>query len=82
MSASLVGSEMCIRDSLMGEVVGPRQILLMQYFLLAASKVAGLQVDVHACLGGRVQGEYRRALRRLASLPLVCCDCEGGVELR
>eukprot|EP00969_Alexandrium_andersonii_P343102 15165720-Alexandrium_andersonii.AAC.1 len=32
-------------DDLMGEVVGPRQTLAMQFFLLAASEAAGLHVD-------------------------------------
>eukprot|EP00969_Alexandrium_andersonii_P080718 3558243-Alexandrium_andersonii.AAC.1 len=63
----------------MGEVRGPRQTLLMQYFLLAASKLAGLQIDLHSCLGGRVLGQCREALRRLAPLPLACSSCEGGV---
>eukprot|EP00969_Alexandrium_andersonii_P147450 6520024-Alexandrium_andersonii.AAC.1 len=55
MSASLVGSEMCIRD---------------RFFLLAVSKAVGLQIDTHACLGARVNVPLRLAQQRLAALPL------------
>eukprot|EP00969_Alexandrium_andersonii_P233125 10293021-Alexandrium_andersonii.AAC.1 len=65
-------------DDLMGEVVGPRQALLMQYFLLAASKAAGLHVDVHSCLGVRLLGDHRGAMRRLAALPLVLREGADG----
>eukprot|EP00969_Alexandrium_andersonii_P227581 10049986-Alexandrium_andersonii.AAC.1 len=61
----------------MGEVVGPRQTLVMQYFLLAASKAAGLHVDVHSCLGVQFQGDPRVARRRLAPLPV---DVREGEE--
>eukprot|EP00969_Alexandrium_andersonii_P018700 816737-Alexandrium_andersonii.AAC.1 len=64
----------------MGEVVGPRQALVMQFFLLAVSKAVGLHVDTHACLGARVDAPVRMVQRRLAALPVRIGGPDGAVE--
>eukprot|EP00969_Alexandrium_andersonii_P295410 13058004-Alexandrium_andersonii.AAC.1 len=61
----------------MGEGVGPRQTLVMQFFFLAASKAVGLRIDVHSCLGLRVTCEVG-AIRAPLSLPLVILETAGG----
>eukprot|EP00969_Alexandrium_andersonii_P321908 14223154-Alexandrium_andersonii.AAC.1 len=65
MSASLVGSEMCIRDrtyvdDLSAHVRGAAQALVLAYFLVAASDIAGLLVETHHC-GGVVITHGERA---------------------
>eukprot|EP00969_Alexandrium_andersonii_P185868 8212751-Alexandrium_andersonii.AAC.1 len=54
----------------MGEVVGPCQALVMQFFLLAVSKAVGLHIDTHACLGAWVAVSAGAVQRRLAALPV------------
>eukprot|EP00969_Alexandrium_andersonii_P088230 3891240-Alexandrium_andersonii.AAC.1 len=62
----------------MGEVVGPCQALVTQFFLLAVSKVVGLHIDTHACLGARVEAPLRAVQRRLAALPVQIRDEDHG----
>eukprot|EP00969_Alexandrium_andersonii_P235683 10405559-Alexandrium_andersonii.AAC.1 len=57
-------------DDLMGEIVGPRQALVMHFFLLAVSKAVGLHIDTHSCLGAQVDTPVRAVQRRLAALPV------------
>eukprot|EP00969_Alexandrium_andersonii_P190699 8424191-Alexandrium_andersonii.AAC.1 len=64
----------------MGEVVGPCQALVVQFFLLAVSKAVGLHIDTRACLGARVASPLRAVQRRLAALPVQIREEEQGVE--
>eukprot|EP00969_Alexandrium_andersonii_P181874 8037423-Alexandrium_andersonii.AAC.1 len=66
----------------MGEVVGPRQVLVMQFFLLAVSEAVGLHIDAHLCLGARVAAAEAPVRWRLASLPVRILGGNHNLEIR
>eukprot|EP00969_Alexandrium_andersonii_P300311 13277019-Alexandrium_andersonii.AAC.1 len=53
----------------MGEVAGPWQALVMQFFLPVVSQAVGLRIDTHLCLGARVVADETSVGRRLSALP-------------
>eukprot|EP00969_Alexandrium_andersonii_P231240 10212812-Alexandrium_andersonii.AAC.1 len=56
-------------EDLMGEVVGPMQTLVTQFFLLVACKAVGLHIVARSCLGLRVTADEGAVRRRLAAFP-------------
>ena len=56
-------------DDLLAKIVGPGQAILIYLILLAATKMAGLEVEDHHCVTASVSRGYARAVQILDPFP-------------